>query len=308
MHTPVLLNEVLKYFNPRSNENFIDCTIGSAGHAIAILEKTKPKGKILGIDWDEKNISELKQKFNKLKNRLILINDSYVNLLKIIEKTKFRPVKGILIDLGMSSWHLEKSKRGFSFQKDEFLDMRYNDENNLTAFEIINHWSKEEIEKILKEYSEERFAKKIVTNIIEKRKIKPIKTTFDLVEIIKQAVPKWYLQLKIHPATKTFQALRIAINHELENLEKVLPQAIEVLDPKGKLIVISYHSFEDRMVKNFFKKEAKDCICPSNFPQCVCQHRASLKIINKKPIIPSKEEIKKNSRSRSAKMRIIEKI
>lgn len=275
MHIPVLQKEVLQYLDPKPNENFIDATIDGGGHTAAILEKIKPNGKVLGIEIDPEIYQKLK---SRNLDRLVLTNDSYVNLKSILEKNNFRPVNGILFDLGMSSWHLEESGRGFTFMKDEPLDMRYSLENNLTAEKIINNYSQEEIEKILKEYGEERFARRIAKRIIKER---PIKTTLRLVEIIKRVVPG---RTKINPATRTFQALRIAVNDELNNLRKVLPQTIEVLAPGGKIVIISFHSLEDRIVKNFFKS-------------------SNLNILTKKPVRPSEEEIKINPRSRSAKLR-----
>ncbi|MDP2910586.1 MAG: 16S rRNA (cytosine(1402)-N(4))-methyltransferase RsmH [bacterium] len=275
MHAPVLKKEVLEALDPKPNENFIDCTINGGGHAAAILEKNGPRGKVLGIETDR----ELYRRLNsQIVERLILVNDSYANLKEIIKKNNFGPINGILFDLGMSSWHLEESSRGFTFQKYEPLDMRYNTSQELTAEKIINKYSQEEIERILKEYGEERFSKRIAKKIIENR---PIKTTFDLVKIINQAIPRRQI---IHPATRTFQALRIAVNQELDSLEKALPQAEEILAPGGRLAVISFHSLEDRIAKNFFK-------------------RSGLKILTKKPIIPSEQEIKQNLRSRSSKLR-----
>ena len=294
IHISVLQKEVLKYLDPKPNKNFIDCTIGEGGHTNAILKENKPNGKVLGIDWDTEIIKkfELQVPSYKLQGRVILVNDSYINLKEIVEKYNFGPIQGILFDIGMSSWHLEKSKRGFSFLRDEPLDMRYGIKaqgfkDNLTAEEIINEWPQQEIGKILKEYGEERFAERIAKEIIEQRKIKPIKTTFQLVEIIKKAVPFRYQRARIHPATRTFQALRIAVNDELNNLKKVLPQAIEVLAPEGRIVIISFHSLEDRIVKNFFKELSSD----------------KLKILTKKPIRASQKEIKINPRSRSAKLR-----
>lgn len=286
MHKSVLQKEVLEYLAPKPNENFIDATIGEAGHALSILERIGPKGRVLGIEWD----LQLYKKLLKLDiNRLILANDSFANLKKIVERKKFERVQGILLDLGISSWHLEESKRGFSFQRDEPLVMRYDGNlTKLTAEEILNKWLEKEIERILREYGEERFAKKISRKIIEERKHKLIETTSQLVEVIEKAVPGWYQRTKRHFATKTFQALRIAVNDELSNLERALPQTLEILEKGGRIVVISFHSLEDRIVKNFFKKEAKE---------------DALKIITKKPIRPSKEEIKINPRSRSAKLR-----
>ncbi len=284
MHIPVLQKEVLQYLSPKSNENFIDCTIGEAGHTLAILEETEPEGKVLGIDRDP----ELLRNIRKQK-RLILVCDNFSNLKEIVRKNKFIKIHGILFDLGMSSWHLNESGRGFSFRKREPLDMRYNPQTQLTAEKIVNYWSKFDIEKILKEYGEEKFAYQIAERIINERKLRPIKNTLQLVEIIKKAVPKKYLHSKLHPATRTFQALRITVNDELNNLEKALPQAQELLKIGGRTVVISFHSLEDRLVKNFFKSE-------------------SLKILTKKPVTPSVKEIKINHRARSAKLRAAQKI
>ncbi|MBU2635175.1 16S rRNA (cytosine(1402)-N(4))-methyltransferase RsmH [Patescibacteria group bacterium] len=277
MHTPVLKKEVLQYLDPKPNENFIDCTINGGGHTYSILEKTKPNGKVLGIELDKDIFDKLS--LSKI-DRLVLANDSYTNLKKIVQKHSFGPVNGILFDLGMSSWHLEESERGFTFLKDEPLDMRYSLDNDLSADKIINNYSQKEIEKILKEYGEERFAKRIAKNIIQER---PIKTTFQLVKVIGRR------REKIHPATRTFQALRIAVNDELNNLKKGLTQAVEILKPGGRIVVISFHSLEDRIVKNFFKD-------------------SNLNILTKKPTTPSQEEIKINPRSRSAKLRAATKV
>jgi 16S rRNA (cytosine1402-N4)-methyltransferase len=300
MHLPVLKEEVIKYLDPKPNENFIDATLGLGGHTKEILKRNGPEGKVLGIEIDQKILKclrpDLKRELEK--GRLILVNDSYVNLKKIVEKYNFKPVKGILFDLGISSWHLEESGRGFTFQRNEPLIMRYElgirnyelgGSDNLTAERIINEWPEKEIEKILREYGQERFAKRIAKEIVETRKKAPIKTTFQLVEIIKKAIPKRYQRQRIHPATRTFQALRIAVNDELENLKKVLPQTLEVLEKGGKIVIISFHSLEDRIIKNFFKEE---------------KQKGRLKIITKKPIRPHIQEIQKNPRSRSAKLRV----
>jgi 16S rRNA (cytosine1402-N4)-methyltransferase len=298
MHIPVLQKEVLQYLDPKPNENFIDCTVGEGGHTFAILEKNGPNGKVLGIEIDP----ELYQKLKSLKTqarkspisdfqfpkKLILVNDSFTNLAEIVKKQNFKSIQGILFDIGLSSWHLEESKRGFSFLKDEPLDMRYNPQNPLLAEKVVNYWSETEIEKILREYGEERFAKKIAREIIEKRKSEAIKSTFQLVEIIRKAVPSGYRRRRKHFATKTFQALRIVVNDELNNLEKALPQALKVLKVKGRLVVISFHSLEDRIVKNFFKNQSKEGLIEAS---------------TKKPIKPTKEEVKINPRSRSAKLR-----
>lgn len=282
MHIPVLQKEVLQYLESKPNENFIDATFGEGGHSLAILEKICPEGKVLGIEWDR----DLYQKSLERKiARLILVNDSYTNLKEIVERENFKRISGILFDLGISSWHLKESTRGFSFLKDEPLDMRYDIQNPLTAEKIVNYWSQSELEKIFVKFGQERFAKSIAENIIQKRKTIKIERTFQLIKIIEVATPDWYHRRKIHFATKTFQALRIAVNDEINNLEKALPKSLEILKPKGKLVIVSFHSLEDKIVKNFFR------------------NNKNLKILTKKPITPTLNEIKINPRSRSAKLR-----
>ena len=298
MHIPVLKREAIECLNPRANENFIDATFGGGGHTVEILKRNVPSGKVLGIEWDPVLYRELREQYSKTKfrERIILVRDSFCNLKKIVEREKFKPVSGILFDLGMSSWHLEKSGRGFSFQKEEPLIMRYDWDpakdrlysGKLTAAEIVNHWKEKEILKILVDYGEERFARKIAKEITEARKTKPIETTFQLNEVIKRATPAWYHHRKRHFATKTFQALRIAVNDELNNLRKALPQAVEILQKGGRIVVISFHSLEDRIVKRFFREGKKEGL---------------LEILTKKPLTPEREEIKSNPRARSAKLR-----
>ena len=287
IHKPVLVKEVLEYLSPKPNENFIDCTVGEGGHAEVILEKTGLNGKVLGIDLDQNQINNCKLNLAKFKERAILVNDSYGNLKDIVEKNSFEPVNGILLDLGMSSAQLE-STRGFSFQKDQPLDMRYNNISDLTAEIIINDWQEEQIKKILEEYGEERFAKQVAKKITEERKSKRIESTFQLTDIIKKAIPAKFQNNRIHCATRTFQALRIAVNGELNNLEKVLPKIVSILEPQGRLAIISFHSLEDRLVKNFLKNKEKE---------------GNIKILTKSPITADFEELRKNSRSRSAKLR-----
>lgn len=292
------MSEVLKYLDPKPDENFVDCTLGGAGHAAAILEKIIPDGKLLGIDLDIDSLkaAEAKIQNSKVKNNLILVGDNYANLKNIVEEYNFKPVNGILFDLGMSSWHLDESGRGFSFKKDEPLKMNYElgiRNNELTADEIINKWPEKELERIFREYGEERFARRIAGGICYRRETEAIKTTFQLVEIVRRSFPKKYKFGKAHCATRIFQALRIAVNGELENLKKVLPQAVEILEPGGKIVVISFHSLEDRIVKNFFREEEK---------------KEKIKILTKKPIQASRGEIKKNPKARSSKLRAAEKI
>jgi len=294
IHLPVLKKEVIDYLDPEPNQNFIDCTLGAAGHTIAILEKTQPNGKVLGIELDPVLCQKVKQEVTS--DRLIIANDNFKNLKEIIQKKNFKKIAGVLLDLGMSSWHIDQSGRGFSFQKEEELDMRYNPEiesSKFTAATIVNQYSQEEIEKILQEYGEERFARRIAKAIIEKRKYRPIKTTNQLIDIIQEAVPLWYQKKRIYFATRTFQAFRIAVNDELNSLQKVLPQIVDILEPGGKIVIISFHSLEDRIAKNFFREE---------------KNKKTLEIITKKPIEATPEEIETNPRSRSAKLRAAKKL
>ena len=286
--------ELLEYLDPKQNENFVDCTIGEGGHSEDILEKNGPDGKVLGIDLDPQQIVASQWLHVQFKDRIVLVNDSYTNLLDIIKRKDFGQVNGILLDLGMSSAQLVRAHKGFSFQIDQGLDMRYNDEANyMTAEKIVNEWPEEKIAEILENYGEEKFAKKIAKNIVEQRKQGRIKTTFQLIEIIKDATPSPYWRGKIHYATRTFQALRIAVNDELESVKRVLPDAVSVLAPEGRLVVISFHSLEDRIVKNFFANESK---------------KGTIKILTKKPITASRDELGKNPRARSAKLRVAIKI
>jgi len=293
MHIPVLTKEILKYLEVKPNENFIDATVGESGHTLEILKKNGPKGCVLAIDLDPKQVENSRLHTAHFKERVMLVNDSYINIKDIIRRENFKLVDGILLDLGMSSWQLEESKRGFSFKRNEVLDMRYSMENVLTAEKIVNEYPEYEIEKILRDYGEEKFAGKIARKISEIRKTKRIQSTFELKEAIQDALPPKFRSGKIHVATRTFQALRIAVNGELDNLKEFLPQAIEVLSSGGRLAIISFHSLEDRMVKNFFKNKLQQGL---------------VKILTKKPITASYAEVLKNPRSRSAKLRAIIKI
>lgn len=309
-HIPVMLKEVIEYLNPQRGQNFIDCTLGGAGYTMAIAEKIGQEGKVLAIDLDELAIENAKKQIaeRKLRN-IILVQDNFRNIREIAQKYfKTEKIQGIIFDLGLSSAQLDDRKRGFSFQIDAPLDMRFNSVGNLSAEYIVNNCKQEELEKIFKEYGEERFAKQIAGLIVQERKVKPIAATLQLVEAIKKAIPKKFAYGKIHPATKVFQALRIAVNKELENIEQALPQAKDLLAPGGRIAVVAFHSLEDRIVKNYFKREAKDCLCPPEFPVCRCGHKKTLKILTKKTVIPNIDEARNNPRARSAKLRAAEKI
>ncbi|MDD4358739.1 MAG: 16S rRNA (cytosine(1402)-N(4))-methyltransferase RsmH [Candidatus Pacebacteria bacterium] len=280
MHIPVLKDEVIEGLNPKGSENFVDGTFHMGGHSELILKRTK--GKVLGIEIDEDVFKEAKKKFEK-NERVISVNYSYVNIDKIVKDYNFKDVDGILLDVGMSSWHIDESKRGFSYLKDEPLNMLFRKEGT-TAEEIVNTYSKDELERIFKEYGEEKKARKIAEAILKARKEKPIKTTFELINVVKKAV----LAKSFDPIQRIFQAIRIEANKELENIREVLPKALDVLKGGGRLAVISFHSGEDRIVKEFIKN-----------------NKEKLEIVNKKPITPKREEIAENPRSRSAKLRVV---
>lgn len=306
-HQSVLLNEVLEYLNPQPNENFIDCTLGGGGHAKAILEQTSPRGKLLGIDLDPEAIKASKENLNEYKSKILLINDNYKNLKQIVYDNGFNKINGILLDLGLSSFELQDQKRGFSFQGSAFLDMRFGD-TELKAADIIKNYKEEDLVRIFKEYGEERFSRQIAREIVKQRKIKEITKTDQIVKIIENVYKNKPKPRKIHVATKIFQALRIEVNDELNNLKRVLPDILDLLGKGGRLIIISFHSLEDRIVKQFFKQEAKDCICPLQIPVCQCDHKAQLKILTKKVVMPTQRELSQNPRSRSAKLRAVIKL
>ena len=310
-HIPVLQKEVVEIINPKSGENLIDGTLGGGGHSKAILEKTSPDGKLLGIDLDTEAIKESERKLEKYSKRIILRKGNFTNFIKIKEENNFCSFNIFFLDLGISSQQLNNEALGISFLKNSPLDMRMGGDNSSdykTAEHIINNWSESAIESILKNYGEERYAKSIAREIIKERKINKIISTRQLVEIISEAVPAKYKRQRIHFATRTFQALRITVNEELKNLEDVLPQILENIEVGGRIAIISFHSLEDRIVKQFFRKESKDCICGPEVPVCVCNHKRRLEIITKKPITASEEEISENPRARSGKLRVARKI
>jgi 16S rRNA (cytosine1402-N4)-methyltransferase len=280
-------DEVIRFLDPKPGEDFVDCTVGLGCHALAVLERTKPSGRVLGIDADPTILERLRRKVEGTgyEKRLVLVCGNFANLGEIVEKYAFTSVSGVLFDLGLSSWHLEKSGRGFSFLRDEPLDMRYSPENPLTAEAIVNFWSLRDLWRILRVYGQERFSRRIAEEIVRSR---PLRTTVDLVMAVERATPSWYHRGRIHFATKTFQAFRIAVNNELENLEKALPQALDIMGKGGRLVVIAFHSLEDRIVKNFLKEKAMEGV---------------VKILTKKPVRPSRAEVAENPRARSARLR-----
>ncbi len=295
MHTPVLLKEVLEILNPQEGQTYIDMTINGGGHARAIAEKIGERGRLIGIDWDHDLVERLRTKNQESGIRNIVpVCDNYANIKAVAKKQGIESADGILFDLGFSSYHTDESGRGFSFMRDEPLDMRYSQAGNtLTAEKIINHDSREAIENIIRDYGEERFAGRIASAIVVARREKHIGSTQELAELIFKSVPAFYRRGRIHPATRTFQALRIAVNHELENLGHAMEDSLTVLGRGGVMIVISFHSLEDRIAKLFFKEKSKEGI---------------MEIITKKPMRSTREEIKNNPRARSALLRAARKI
>jgi 16S rRNA (cytosine1402-N4)-methyltransferase len=313
IHKPVLLGEAIENLNLKSSDTVVDGTLGAGGHALEILKKISPGGKLIAIDWDKRatDLFRKKEKTKELiaKRELILVNGSYADLEEILRGLGFQSADAIFIDLGFSSDQIADAERGFSFLKNGLLDMRYSPETQgKTAADVINKYPEEKLIEIFRSYGEEKFAKRIAGGIIEARKGKEINKTGELVEIISKAVPGFYRSGRIHFATRVFQALRIEVNQELSNLNRFLESAIDNLANGGRLAIISFHSLEDRIVKNFFRLHSRNCICPPNFPKCVCQHRQTLKIITKRPIISGEKEIRENPRARSAKLRVAEKI
>ncbi len=302
-HIPVLLKETIEALAVQPGGRYIDCTLGGGGHAAAILDHSSPGGQLLGIDADPEAIKISEARLQAHSSSTLLINENFVNLQAICIKYDFLPVHGILFDLGFSSLQLNSDGRGFSFQHEAPLDMRLSPNQRVTAADIIHTSTETELAHLIKRYGEESHSHKIAHRIVQER---PIKTTLQLARTIEQAIGS--RRGKIHPATRTFQALRIAVNQELEHLEAALRQAINLLGFEGRLVVISYHSLEDRIVKQFMQQESKDCICPPGTPTCICGHSACLKLINKKVITPSPAEVQLNPRSRSAKLRAAERL
>jgi 16S rRNA (cytosine1402-N4)-methyltransferase len=305
VHVPVLLDEVLAGLQPQRGGYFVDCTVGLGGHAAAILEKISPSGRLLGIDADPEAIKLSQDKLSNYGEAVTLVNDNFANLEAICRRYHFHPVDGILFDLGVSSLQLDTAERGFSFHLDAPLNMRFDPGQGLTASDIVNSFSEQELAKLIEKYGEERHSRRIARYITQNR---PIATTVELAHLVKQASGAPTRRGKIHPATRTFMALRIAVNNELQNLELALKQTINLLRPGGRLTVISYHSLEDRIVKQFMRDAASGCLCPPGTVICRCGHTPTLKLISRKVIKPTSLEIESNPRSRSAKLRIAERL
>ncbi|HUU50179.1 MAG TPA: 16S rRNA (cytosine(1402)-N(4))-methyltransferase RsmH [Nitrospinota bacterium] len=307
-HIPVLLNEILDYLLCGPRKIFIDCTLGEGGHAFEILKKSTPSGILIGIDKDKDLIKIAIKRLRVFQGRFHIIRDDFKNIKNIISLLNIKKADGILFDLGISSRQLGIPERGFSFKYNGPLDMRMDTDQEITAFSLINNISLKELIEILRLYGEERWSQRIARRIVDIREKREIRTTKELAEIVKSAIPLSYQSQRIHPATKTFQALRIDVNKELDVLKVALKDAIELLKIKGRLCVVSFHSLEDRIVKNIFNSYKKGCTCSPRIPKCICGKKKVIEILTKKPLVPSLKEIEINPRSRGAKLRVAEKI
>ena len=304
-HKSVLLNEVIESLNIKADGYYVDGTLGG-GHALEVVKRLE-SGKLIGIDRDSDAIKAATQRLNDYINNVIIIRDNYVNIENILKRENIDKVDGIYIDLGVSSYQLDTAERGFTYRFDAPLDMRMDDRNELKASDIVNDYSESELFHIIRDYGEDRFAKNIAKHIVEYRNKKRIETTFELVDIIKASIPMKIQVTGGHPAKRTFQAIRIELNKELEVLTDSLDVMIDLLKPGGRLSVITFHSLEDRIVKQAFKKAESPCVCPKKFPVCVCGNKSKGRVITRKAILPSEEELEENSRSKSAKLRVFEK-
>ncbi|SHE38916.1 16S rRNA (cytosine1402-N4)-methyltransferase [Caldanaerobius fijiensis DSM 17918] len=307
-HVPIMLNEVIDALNLQQGSVIVDATIGGAGHSSEIIKRILPGGLLIGIDQDEDAIMASQQRLGPYSPNVVIKKANFSDIKKVLSSLGISRVDGILADIGVSSHQLDEAHRGFSYMHDAPLDMRMDRSSKVTAEVLVNTLSKSDLEKIIREYGEERWASRISEFIVRERQQKPIKTTGQLVDIIKAAIPARSRREGPHPAKRTFQALRIAVNDELNNLENAIWDFIDVLRPGGRLAIITFHSLEDRIVKTAFKNAENPCICPKDFPVCICNRKPLIKIITKKPIIPSEEEQQDNPRSRSAKLRVAEKL
>ena len=315
-HVPVMLEEVLKFLRPAPGGHYIDGTVGGGGHTEAILERTAPDGKVLGIDTDVQALARVRERLAESvsSGRLVLAHGNFAELARIVNEAGFMSIQGILLDLGFSSHQMDNPERGFSFSVDGPLDMRLDQLQGISAADLVNSASEQELADIIWRYGEETRSRQIANRIVRERAKGEITHTAQLARLAAAGVP--FKPGAIHPATKTFQALRIAVNHELERLEAALPQMLDVLSASGRdetdgrqagrMVIISFHSLEDRIVKEFMRREARDCICPPHVPVCVCGHKARLRLLTPKPVIPTFEEVIANPRARSAKLRAAE--
>ena len=308
IHLPVLSEEVVSCLITRPEGIYVDATLGMGGHTKSILDCTNSRSLVIGLDVDEEAISISREALSRYNGHVIYRNSNFSDVDKVLDSLDIREVDGIIADLGMSSYQIESSERGFSFMREEPLDMRMDPRLRFTAYDLVNEMTMDEISRVLKMYGEEKWSRRIAKRIVETRKESPIKTSAELARVVSLAIPKKFHPARIHPATKTFQALRIAVNNELENIREFIGKAVTRLRTGGRLVIISFHSLEDRLVKTSFLKMASPCVCPPDMPVCGCGRKRILKVVTRSPIIPGDEEIMNNPRARSAKMRVGERV
>lgn len=306
VHYSVLLQETIENLNIKEDGIYVDGTLGGGGHALEVVKRLSDKGRFFGIDQDDAAIRAAGERLKEYEDKITLIRSNYCNMQSVLAQQDVDKVDGIVLDLGVSSYQLDTEERGFSYRFDTTLDMRMDQRQALTAKDIVNEYPEMELYRIIRDYGEDKFAKNIAKHIVTARNKKPIETTGELAEIIKSAIPAKFRQ-NGHPAKQTFQAIRIECNRELEVLRDSLDMMIELLNPGGRLCIITFHSLEDRMVKAAFKKAENPCVCPPEFPVCVCGKKSQGSVISRKPILPSEKELGENSRSKSAKLRVFEK-
>ncbi len=308
-HISVLLTESIENLNIKENGIYVDATLGGGGHSLEILKRLGSEGKLIGIDQDEQALKAAALRLKDFKDQTIIVKNNFVHIDKVLNDLQIDKVDGVLLDIGVSSHQLDEGERGFSYMKDAPLDMRMDREQTLSAYTVVNEYPKELLTEIFYKYGEEKWSKRIAEKIVEERINSPIKTTLDLVSVLDHAIPKKVQrQIQGHFAKRVFQAIRIEVNQELRVLEDVIPKIVDRLKSGGRLCIITFHSLEDRIVKNSFKELNKDCVCPPEIPVCVCNHRRQVKLITRKPIEALKIEKENNARSRSAKLRVCEKI
>lgn len=307
-HVPVMPKEVLEYLQPRSGGIFLDGTLGGAGHARLILEAAAPEGRLIGLDRDPAALRRAQEQLADQGRRVALFHRNFAEMSQVAGELGIIGVDGILLDLGVSSYQLDEAERGFSFRGDAPLDMRMDPSVGRTAAEILETAEERELEKIFRDFGEERFARRIARRIVQARNTRPLRTTGELAELVRDTVPGGRVPGRIHPATRVFQGLRIFVNDELRYVEEGLRQALDLLLPEGRLVVISFHSLEDRIVKHFFREEARGCICPPRVPRCVCGHLPRVELLTRRGVRPAAEEIDANPRSRSAVLRAVRRL
>lgn len=305
-HISVLLQETVDNLHVREGKIYVDGTLGGAGHSTEILKRMNGNGRLIGIDQDEAAIKTAEERLKPYKDAVTIVRDNYCNMKKVLSELGIEKVDGIVLDLGVSSYQLDTVERGFSYREDASLDMRMDQRQAKTAKDIVNQYSEMELFKIIRDYGEDKFAKNIAKHIVRAREEKKIETTLELAEIVKGAIPMKVRATGGHPAKRTFQAIRIELNHELDVLRNTLDDMIELLNEDGRLCIITFHSLEDRIVKNSFKEAENPCVCPPNFPICVCRKKSKGKVISRKPILPGDAELEQNKRSKSAKLRVFE--